>query len=623
VNRAITKLRRCLGDDPKVPRFIATFPKKGYKFIASVDKSMSDQPNSLLQKQSSEQPTNTNSKEHPRQTFYIVLAIISVFIVLFWFKPHSDTSTLLTMAKPLTRSGGQEWQPRISPDQQYLTYTAIVANKMQLFIKQLSDGSTVEVMHLDDPQAWVGPASWNSSGNKLVYLVATKDYCRYYIRSFAAMKIGEPQLLHNCPAGSYGKIAFSHSDDFLIFTERTATDSPYVLFGFDLTTGQKRRLNQPALILGGNASFDLHPTQNKLLVSSVDEQMWEGFYAINLDTDELKLLFKLDSYICCGIWDHSGKRVVLMGEHPAVQLISYDLQGRDRQVLYAGSQQLYAPERHANGRDYLFPAGRNNLDINFQSFTSHDITQITTTSVDDRLAVVSPQQDKVAYIGLATGTEELWIADSDGANQRQLTKFNDQRHYLDLKWSSNGATLAGLTLNEIHLIDTNTNQSRVLTIPQTEIRALSFKDEHTIYYSVKQDGQWLVKQYNTLTDQVSGMDLKWQYVRFDADSTNTLWVDQQNNLYTGAAAEPAETFQLHKPEIMTDRNFNVRKLGKYWYWQQWDNDRYQLYKMGPEHKQPAPVVRSDSPHFELSAQGIYYHSAERRDTDIFQTVTMK
>lgn len=624
VNRAITKLRRCLGDNPKAPRFIATFPKKGYKFIAKAERLKPDEQAPLPQSTGYKQAAKPDKKIDNRFTLYTAVAIIAVVIVLFWYKAgNHHTASLLTQVKPLTRSGGQEWQPRISPDQQYLTYTEIVDNKMQLFIKQLSDRFKIEVNPVDDPKAWVGPASWNPTGNKIVYLVATEDYCRYYLQPFAVLTLGEPTLIHNCPAGSYGKIAFTHADDVLIFAERSAPDLPYVLFEFDLTTGKKRKLNQPPLLLGGNISFDLHPTQNKLLVSSVDEQMWEGFYAVDLDTDELKLLFKLDSYICCGIWDHSGTRVVLMGEHPAVQLISYDLQGKDRQVVYAGSQRLYAPERHTNGSDYVFPAGRSNLDVHFLSFTSANTSHIISTSVDDRLAIVSPQQDKVAYVGLASGTEEIWLADSNGKNQRQLTHFRDQRHYLDLKWSPDGKTIAGLTLNEIHLLDLNNHNSRVLRIPQTEIRAISFKDDQTVFYSVKQDGQWRVKQYNTKTNEVSATESKWQFVRFDADENNTLWLDQQNKLYTGAAAQPVETPQLDTLNIMVGRNFNLRRLGANWYWQQWDNGQYQLYSMEPGQNQPIPVIRSDSPHFDLSSKGIFYHTAERRNTDIFQTVERK
>lgn len=623
VNRAITKLRRCLADDAKTPRFIATFPKKGYKFIAVA--------NRITPEHIAASPSGTIEQPAPiarRQTasnrvLYTAIAVIAVAIGLLWQQGNDSAASVFTAAKPLTRSAGQEWQPRLSPDQQYLTYTEITANNMQLFIKQLSDGRTIEMMPGAEADAWVGPASWSPAGDKIVYLLATKDYCRYYLQTFDAMTLGEPQLIHNCPAGSYGKIAFTHNDKLLVYTERAAADAPYELFTLELATGKKRKLNQPPLVLAGNVSFDLHPTQNKLLVSSVDEQMWERFYSLDLATDALELLFKLDSYICCGIWDHSGERIVLMGEHPAVQLISYDLQGKDRQVIYAGSQQLHAPERHPNGHDYVFAAGSSNLDVQFYRFSSRQTQQLANTSVDDRLAVVSPQQDKVAYVGLATGTEEIWLTDSDDQNQRQLSHFRDQRHFLDLAWSPDGKLLAALMLNEIHLFDISQNSSRVLPIPQTEIRAISFQDQQNLFYSVKQSGNWRVKQYNLATNEVSAAQSKWQYVRFAAIADDTLWLDQQNNLYTGAAAQPAELALPDSIDIMAGRHFNLRKLGASWYWQQWDNDQYQLYSMTAEQQQPQPLLRSDSPHFDLSASGIFYHVAERRNTDIFQTVALK
>ncbi len=623
VNRAITKLRRCFDDNPKAPRFIATFPKKGYRFIANAEKLARDAPVNQPQVATREYAQRLPKTKFLSLNRFVLVSLFALMVSLFlllWPQLDRDNPTLLTQVKPLTRSAGQEWQPRISPDQQYLLYTEIVANHMRLFIKRLADGSTLEVNPGADSDAWVGPASWNSRGDQLVYLVATKEYCRYYRQSFAADKLGEPQHLYDCPAGSYGKVAFSHDDDVLIFTERAAEEAPYQLFTLQLSSGHKRRLNQPPLVLGGNISFDLHPTAQKLLVSAVDEQMWEGFYAVDLETDELKLLFKLDMYICCGIWDHSGKRVVLMGEHPAVQLISYDLQGQDRQVVYAGSQQLFAPERHPNGQDYVFPAGRNNLDVQFYRFNPEQTAKLANSSVDDRLAVLQPQAKYIAYVGLASGTEEIWLANRHGEQHRQLSTFGDQRHFLDLSWSPNGKMLAALTLNEIHLLAIDTGTSQLLPIPQAEIRAISFKDGQTFYFSVKQAGEWRVKGYNLNTGAVFDTDQQWQFVRFDADAANTLWLDRQNKLYAGAAAQPIEAPPVDTLNIMIGRKFNLRKQGSSWYWQGADQDGYQLYKMDIGQQSPNPIVATDSPHFDVSATGILFHRAERRDTDILQTV---
>lgn len=606
VNRAITKLRKHFGDDPKTPRFIATFPKKGYKFVASV---------SPINAEEKLQASKPNKRQRPFLRYYSLAVSLFITFIFLWYLWPSEESTVMTNLKPLTSALGQESYPRISPNQKYLTYSELSDGVMRLYVQQLSNSAKIEIRPVDD-EAWVGPASWSKSGDKLVYLVATQEYCRYYLQSFNDMKLGDAELIYNCPAGSYGKIAFTHNDDVLIFSERANSQVPYELFEYNLTTEKRRKINQPPLFLGGNLSFDLHPTLNKLLISSPTKELWEGFYSVDLETNELSFLFELDAYICCGIWDHSGERVILMGDHPAVQLVSYDLHGQDRQVIFAGFQRLYAPERHPNGEGYLFPMGQGNLDIELLMPSSGQSINIANNSVDDRLATVSPSEKQIAYIGLASGSEEIWLADISGDNHHRLSQFKDQRHFLDLVFSPDGKKLAGVTLNEIHVIDLEPYSHRKLKISQTEIRSVSFKDEKTVFYSVKQDNEWVIKNYNLETDEVNSVEEHWKFVRFAGDDTDTLWLDRRNNLYQGSEQVPISKPRVENLNIMSGTGFNVRKKGNNWFWQRWNSDHYQLFRTD-EHGQTFKIAQNDSPNFDVFTDGVVYHSLKSRETDIF------
>ena len=125
-----TKLRRCFADNAKAPRFIATFPKKGYKFIAAVREYTPDENTNALPSKHPHHASKPNRTVDNRYLLYTAIALIAVAIGLFWPKADRDTALLITQAKRLTHSAGQEWQPRISPDQQYLAYTEIVANNI-------------------------------------------------------------------------------------------------------------------------------------------------------------------------------------------------------------------------------------------------------------------------------------------------------------------------------------------------------------------------------------------------------------------------------------------------------------------------------------------------------------
>jgi DNA-binding winged helix-turn-helix (wHTH) protein/Tol biopolymer transport system component len=626
VTKVINKLRKNLNDDPRKPRFIATLPKKGYKFIASASE--------IVEVNIAEQASNKTSRVTSAEThgqildiskekssFTRPLFILGLMALLVWIifsfqndKVHSP----ITQVKALTRSAGNETWPQVSPNGNYLAYMEFGDKRINLWVKSLIDEKSVEITHGKENELGVGPASWNSDGSKLAYLVASSNSCQYYVREISGLILGEPELIHNCPAGSFGRISFTHDDNRVVYTE--SDDSPYTLFEMNLATGVKRRLNQPEQFLGGNSQFDLHPTKNTLLISSPDKQQWEGYYSLDLETDELTLLFKQDAYICCGIWDHSGERVVLMGDHPAYQLVSYDRNGNDKQVIYSGSQQLRGPQRHINGKDYLFIAGYVNQNALYYDFETQSDIFVANTSVDDRLAVFSEHNDQIAFIGLSTGNEEVWLTDKQGSQLTKLTQFNDSRHIISLLWSSSGNYLLGLSLNQIYLIDSKTGDSEILKIPQVEIRGLSWKSDQVIAYSTKRKSTWRVNYYDIKTHQVSYETPKWAFIKYTADPDDVLWQAQNGDLFVTIEQTPLQDKELNEVSFLNGRQFNLKKVGTKWAWQNFTDGQYHLMLKKGLHQPAKEVMKTDSYHFDLSSEGLLYHSTDSLNADIYQTM---
>ncbi|WP_339721973.1 winged helix-turn-helix domain-containing protein [uncultured Paraglaciecola sp.] len=626
VTKVINKLRKNLNDDPRKPRFIATLPKKGYKFIAAATELLEENTATLANHETSQiSATKPSAQISPlsKEKLPIIwpLIVFGLMVLVVWLlvlfqndKAHSP----ITQVKALTRSAGNEAWPQVSPDGNYLAFMEFGENKVHLWVKSLIDEKSVEITHGEKNALGVGPAAWNSDGSKLVYLVASSDSCQYYIREINGLTLGEPKLIHNCPAGSYGRISFTHDDNRVVYSE--SDNSPYTLFELNLVTGVKRRLNQPEQFIGGNSQFDLHPTQNILLISSPDKQQWEGYYSLDLETDELTLLFKQDAYICCGIWDHSGERVVLMGEHPAYQLVSYDQHGKDKQVLYSGSQQLRTPLRHANGKDYMFIAGYMNQNALYYNFESQSDIFVANTSVDDRLAVFSPHDNQIAFIGLSTGNEEVWFTDRQGSQLTKLTQFNDSRHFISLLWSFSGDYLLGLTLNQIYLINSKTGNAEALRIPQVEIRGLSWKSEQVISYSTKGKNGWLVNYYDLNTHQVSYEDEKWAFIQYSEDPDDVLWQAQNGDLFVTLEQTPVLDKELNAVNFLSVRQFNLKKVGANWAWQNFTEGQYHLMLKEGLDNTAKMIVETGSYHFDLSNEGLLYHSTDKLNADIYQTV---
>jgi DNA-binding winged helix-turn-helix (wHTH) protein/Tol biopolymer transport system component len=625
VTKVINKLRKNLKDDPRKPRFIATFPKKGYKFIACVSEFIEENIESLasdVASQVSPAAPHGQTSSIPKEKSPIILSlfvlIVLILIILGAVLFQRDKNQQpITQVKALTRSAGNESWPQVSPSGDYLAYMEFSEKKIHLRVKSLVDEKTVEITHGKENELGVGPASWNSDGSKLVYLVASSNSCQYYVRDINGLTLGEPKLIHNCPVGSYGRISFTHDDNRVIYTE--SDNSPYTLFEMNLATGVKKRLNQPEQFIGGNSQFDLHPTKNKLLISSPDKQQWEGFYSLDLETDNLTLLFKQDAYICCGIWDHSGERVVLMGDHPAYQLVSYDRNGNDKQVIYSGSQQLRGPQRHINGKDYLFIAGYINQNALYYDFETESDIFVANTSVDDRLAAFSEHNDQIAFIGLSTGNEEVWLTDKQGSQLTKLTQFNDSRHIISLLWSSSDDYLLGLTLNQIYLIDSNTGDSEILKIPQVEIRGLSWKSEQVISYSTKSKNTWRVNYYDITTHLVSYENPKWAYIKYTSNPDDVLWQAQNGDLFVTVNQKPLNDKEFNEVSFLNGRQFNLKKVGTKWAWQNFTDGQYDLMLKEGLNQPAKEVMKTDSYHFDLSSEGLLYHSTDSLNADIYQT----
>jgi hypothetical protein len=490
---------------------------------------------------------------------------------------------------------------------------------MHLWIKSLDDEVRIEVNHGDGEETWVGNAAWNADGSKIVYLVTTPKTCEYYIRDVHGLRLSAPRLVYQCPPGSYGKIEFIHSDTRFVYTEARRAGAPYELFELDMLSGEKRKLPQPELVLGGNSQFDVHPSENKLLISSPDKQLWEGFYSLNLDTDQLDLLFAQDAYICCGIWDHSGQRVVLMGEYPAFELVSYDLQGKDPQVIYSGMHQLRSPHRHINGTDYLFVSGHVNQNVHYYALEDNQSRRLINTSVDDRLTALSNSTRQLAYISLSSGNEEIWLSDSQGNNQQKLTRFNDSRHYFDLQWFPDDSKLVGLTLNEVHVIDANTGAYKRLFLPQGEYKAVSVKDTSTIALSAKVNHQWRLHLYDLKQDKLEMYNDKWQFARFSPDAEDNLWVDTNYKVYSGPENDlsPVDT-PLTARTLLSSKVISLQKWGNRLVWQVFDSGQYQLYQR-TGNEAAKPLFTTDSRHFDLAPEGILYHKVESANADIYAT----
>jgi len=622
VSRLITKLRRAFADDARQPKFIATFPKKGYKFVARVTTVNEHDKQALVP--DGEQAQRAETDEKPAETGWsvlklpIVAVIFALVVVLVFWQAWQTPRPSATFARALTSMDGNEVFPSFSADGRRMAFMSVKAQRLRLVIKDLYNGKTSEINHPDGLNT--GPGDWSKQGDELVYLAASAQRCEYYIVEIKDLTPGEPRLIHRCPAGSYGKILFTHNDQRVVFSENAGAGTPYSIYELDLTTQTKRRLNQPDLYLSGNSQFDLHPHENKLLVSSPDKQQWEGFYALELTTNKLELLFKQDAYICCGIWDHAGENVILMGEHPAYQLLSYDLSGKNKQVIFSGSRRISLPRRFNNQTDYVFLSGDKHTDIHILDLDSGETGSIANDTVDELLATFSTNHQSIGYISMASGKEQVWEYDRLSGERRKITSFTDNRHYLDLHWSPDDRYIAGLTFNELHLINATTGEVTVVDFPQTEIRGVSFKSASELSFSAKEGERWRVYTYHLITQSVTAESPEWTFIQFTPDRNNTLWLSADHTLYYSAQQVKADIPGSPATMLLNGRQWNLRKRESLWYWYDREGGGH-IKRFHPQNGKIESLAESGVGHFDIQGRSLLFIYSSESQSNLFRTIS--
>ncbi|WP_196137138.1 winged helix-turn-helix domain-containing protein [Aliikangiella sp. G2MR2-5] len=543
INRIIAKLRKSLNDSAKQSEFIVTLPRKGYRFIAPV---VAQEPADTPYE--SQEKVASHDQKTPVLFNRMIIGLLGVSLAAFmlfkfWPGENQKYQTKFKSIKALTRDRGEEFLPAVSPDGRYLTYAAYKDDYLSLYIKDLK---TNEKRLLSDLKGNAGNGDWSGDGSQFLYLYTTPETCELRIIEFDKvdkLSIKSKKTVHECSTRSYGSFAFAHNGHEIIYSEREHGKDAYQIYIKNLDTGKIIRPEQPPLFLAGNVYFDLHPKENKLLVASPDETQQLSFYTVDLDKNELNFSFRMEGYICCPVWGHTGESIVMASSLPSFSLWEMDLDGKNLRTIYSGLHRIYKLKRVADETGFVYSGGMDNFDIDYQSFDGAIQKKFIQSMVADYAPSISNDQQYLAYVSSQSGKGQVWLHKLSSGEERKLTDFSKSDHYFSLQWSPDDQKIAALTINSIRVVNTLSGENHAVELPLQGIRGLSWGTENTLSFSLKNEGRWSVYQYDLLTHKLHQQDPKWAYeyhyfsLQKNKADTRDFWknkvlkIDHQGNFY--------------------------------------------------------------------------------------------
>ena len=141
LNTAITKIRMALGDEADNPRFVETLPRRGYRFIAPVDKPAFKAPAAAGPATEATQEVGKPSFFRPRMAIaFLSVVAIAVLVWVLWRHPSRTTEVVERKLTANSLENGVK-SAAVSPDGKLLAYS----DNTGLYLKEIRTGETHRV----------------------------------------------------------------------------------------------------------------------------------------------------------------------------------------------------------------------------------------------------------------------------------------------------------------------------------------------------------------------------------------------------------------------------------------------------------------------------------------------
>ena len=364
----------------------------------------------------------------PRRSWVLALAAMCLLaaaaIVYFSFRRDQPLGPLLV--QPLTGLDGLEDDAAFTANGKRVAYSFEKANLpgAHIYVKLVGGGPPLGLTNEHDLD--FSPA-WSPDESSIVFtrndLPAGLHVCLVPALGGSARCIASIQPAS--PDRGSRSVSWFPDGKALLISDRPSPEAPAAIYSLSLASGEKRKLTSPPPGSMGDGSPEISPDGRTIgfirwmrnSVSEICLQPVFGGVTRQLTNDGKRI---------SGIaWVSGGRAIVfssLRGALPALWKISLD--GGAPEPLAGVGPDAVAPAVAREGTLLAYTRQFQNRNLWRISMTSAGPPQIFTTSPrQDVSGVYSPDGKRVAFSSDRSGAFEIWLADSDGSRQQQLTSF--------------------------------------------------------------------------------------------------------------------------------------------------------------------------------------------------------
>lgn len=540
----IKKLRKCLQDSARDPRYIRTLPLKGYILIANV-------------KRMDETEVYNEPGFAAKAAWWVVASsfLLFVFSVLLYWLISSPASTALTA---LTDMDGSEVSPSYNArlNQLVFSHRANKDDYLQLYAKALNSGN---VTRLTFDQANYANGQLAADGNKIAFTRSTPEQNNTYIAGFSAQHgLSNITALPDDVAGRRYFQAWSSDSSGLYLSDLKQPGQPQGIWYYHLASHKLTSVTSSSG-LGSGDYFARESNDGRFLailrnIGANDNEL----LIQHIQSGELVHVYKLPRLYQHLVWDKADNIVMLSSFY--TEFAQYDLTERKFKVLplgikntnsifYSCGERCFFARQH-NG-NYLELVKQPNPFAAQPSMLRRSWHQDYLQFSDAEDFPVAGQQSGNIYF-INKSDKESQIAVVQNNTMKVLKRFPVNSEFSALQVNQSETYLAGLINGRLFLLALKDEQFQFITTELEKVVSMQWvpTGQH-LHYARIEHSKPVLYRYEIQSD-TKIRDESNLIARYPLDGNQTLIIDSNFKIWRYATGhEPTLLCQL--PDVSPNR----------------------------------------------------------------------
>ena len=452
-------------------------------------------------------------KRHKRGVLMTLLAAVVMVGIGFGFYQyqfrrageHANKPATAVALTPFTSFAGEEFSPAFSPDGNQIAFVwnGEQGDNYDIYVKLVDAGAPLRLT--SSPAAEFSPA-WSPDGRFIAFGRYAKKREETGIFIVPALGGAERQLHSGSTAlllGRQSGLSWSPDGKQLVFATGDMDQSPGVIFKLTLESLEKQQLLSPRPNSLGDYSpvFSPDGTLLAFIATSTKSSWVSEIYVVPVAGGEPRRL-TFDNKIISGLtWSADGRELIFSSDRIGNRsLWRIPVSGGNPERI-AGGENAGDLAVSRQGQRLAFSQEASDTNIWRVELASPTATRgapvklIASTRLDDSQQY-SPDGSQIVFGSNRSGHEEIWVCNSDGSNQTQLTHFNGPP-VGSPRWSPDGKQIAFdaavAAPRDIYVVSLKGgNPRRLTTEPSDEVRPSWSHDGQWIYFASNRGGDWQI-----------------------------------------------------------------------------------------------------------------------------------